>query len=106
MSKFVLKKAIALDQFGQEWEGCSITFNSPTYGQIRDLNASTLNTDDLEKINAAISLLHALFIDGTGYNGESVVAMEASDLAGLPLAILTYLFLELAGQASPKDSES
>lgn len=101
---FVLKKSIDLGSVAPEWQGCSLSFNSPTYAQIKKLQKDDPSED--EQIELSLQLIEELFIDGTAFDGSAVVPVTKANLQELPLSVLTLCFSELAGQLNPKSNES
>lgn len=89
-----------MDEFGLDWTGCYLIFNSPSWKQVRELPK-----DDTAAV-AGIDLLKSLFLSGLGFDGKEKVTIEMDDLESLPLPILSKCIAEIAGALSPKENES
>lgn len=103
---FVIKKKISLADFGEGWEQCYISFNSPTYRDIKELLPSVDAGDEIKSLDSALDMVKRLFLSGKAFDGESVVDLKSDDLSELPVAIIIRCFSELAGKTDPKLNES
>lgn len=85
MGKFVAVETISLDSLGEGWEKCYIKLNALTVGDLEKL--AGLREDKAGDVKAAkeiMDVLESKFIEGKGWNGKEVVAIEKSDLRDLP----------------------
>src|ERR1700690_814697 len=97
MAKFTVTKTLDLSFLGEGWQNTYLKFNGMTFAETREfakLNPTTETEDgqhtaDDSQLETVMNLLQKHFIGGQGYNGESIVPIEASDLPSLPTDVIT-----------------
>jgi hypothetical protein len=99
MGKFKLVKKISLDQFGDDWKECYLSFVAPTYKEIRKIQK--LDEKDEKSETFMSEFLKNSFIEGEAFNGESKVAVKADELEDFPMEIINLVIVSLMGTPSP-----
>lgn len=107
MSKFAIKKKITLEFLGEEWKDAYITLTPLAVREFERIQkiAPKDETDvdaNLEAMNQMLTIVGEHFVNGKGWDGETLVAIEKEDISDLPMEILTVLISSLAGKADPK----
>lgn len=106
--RFVVKKRLDLDFFGEDWKDCFIDFTPITYTEanslkaLRDVDAKTLDEAKREELaQQTVDMLKSHFVAGKGYTEDGVVDLTADDLTELPVEIITKAIVILRGNIDP-----
>jgi hypothetical protein len=102
MSKFQVKKKLELNFLGEGWEEAYISFNAPSYGEIKEFSKKTKvdegenkeeKTVDNEKaVDEGMKLLELLFIEGKAFDGKALVDITKEDIKDLPIGVINKTF--------------
>lgn len=103
---YVIIKKIDLASF-DGWEGCYISFKSPTYNEIKKFKNIDVKADDDEAVfMEMVAFMSGLFVEGKGFNGSEATNINKEELAELPIEIINYIIQEFTGAISLKAKES
>lgn len=80
---FYLTRTFDLESFSSDWKGCFLTFREPTVGELRQI--AKMEKKDLD---ALITVMESLFVNGKAFDGKAVVDMKATELSELPITII------------------
>lgn len=107
--RFIVRKRLSLDFFGEDWQDCFIEFTPITYKEANELanlgetNAENLSNEQREKLaKQTLQLLKDHFISGKGYTEAGVVELEADDIEQMPVEIIGKAIGQLRGEIDPK----
>lgn len=93
---FNITKDVPLDKFG--WEGCKLTFNSITYGEMKDWQAKVQQSgQDTKVANEIVDLLLTKFVSGTAMNDGKKVEVTKDDFEELPFEVILEASSKIAG---------
>ena len=106
MGKFRLVKKISLEQFGDDWKECYLSFEAPTYKEIKKIASVQTEEKDSEKaidegINALQEIMKSLFIEGSANGSDGKFIVKKGDLIELPVEIINYVVDQLIGKPNP-----
>lgn len=107
--RFVVRKRLSLDFFGDDWKDCYINFTPVTYREaneltaLKDIDAKKLSDKEREKLaEQTLNMLKDHFVDGKGYTGEAeLVDLTADDIVDLPVEIISKAIVVLRGNIDP-----
>jgi hypothetical protein len=107
MSKFIVKKHIALGFLGEGWEEAYVDFSPFTFKDndtiihLRKLATTQAKMEDSEIKQASTDIMEILadkFIGGMGYNGKELEPITKDNLNELPMEIIVHILQTLQGQ--------
>lgn len=102
MSKFKLKKKVDLSYLGDDWKDCYITFQSPSYKDIKSIAQVDVDNNPEEATEKSMDIMKDLFIEGLANTDKGKETIKKEDIGDLPLEILTTLIESIAGKTDPK----
>jgi hypothetical protein len=101
---FLIKKRIPLDDYGDEWKDCYLTFRSVSVNELAEMQKVFGQLDDQSAVGEVLTFLGDRLLEGEGIdeNGKPVDITKEM-LGDLPVEILAESLLQLTGQ-SGKDA--
>lgn len=106
--RFVVRKKLSLDFFGDDWAECYINFTPVTYREaneltaLKDVDATNLTDEQREQLaGQTLDMLKDHFVDGKGYTEDGIVDLTAEDIEDLPVEIIAKAIVVLRGNIDP-----
>lgn len=103
--KLDITKKLDLEYLGENWKGCYLEFQLPSYGEIKELS-NLESKNDAEKIEIALQTITGLFRGGKAISDGKEVDVTKEDLKDFPIDVLTKSFQLISGELSPKENGS